>query len=316
MEQGVMELGQLRRAATAWYAEHARELPWREAGTSPWQVLLSEVMSQQTPVARVAPVWRDWVSRWPGPRDLAEASTAEVLRAWGRLGYPRRALRLQECAAVIVERHGGEVPDHEEELLALPGVGPYTAGAVVSFAHHRRAVVLDTNIRRVLGRVFAGEALPAPTLTRSEQQRASELLPTEAAESVSWNSAVMELGALVCTARNPRCGACPLASSCRWLSLGRPADAHAAGRRRQPWHGTDRQARGRVLHALRDAADNTGIVAADLLTDLHRAGHDEVQADRALATLLDDGLIVADEDADQITYRLPGEYGVPSKARR
>src|SRR5699024_4997249 len=133
--------------------------------------LVSEVMLQQTPVVRVEPVWREWMARWPTASGLAEAPTADVLRAWGRLGYPRRALRLQDCARALVERHAGDVPERFEDLLALPGVGAYTAGAVTAFAFGRRAVVLDTNVRRVLGRVFDGDALPHPHQTVAEVRR-------------------------------------------------------------------------------------------------------------------------------------------------
>ena len=155
-----------------WYDAHARDLPWRRPGTTPWEVLVSEVMSQQTPVARVVPAWQEWMRRWPGPAELAQAPTAAVLRVWGRLGYPRRALRLIECARSVVEQHGGVLPDDLDALLALPGVGEYTAGAVLAFAHGRRALVLDTNVRRVLARAVGGQALPAPSLNRAERERA------------------------------------------------------------------------------------------------------------------------------------------------
>ena len=209
----------------AWYDAHARDLPWRRPGTTPWEVLVSEVMSQQTPVARVVPAWQEWMRRWPGPAELAQAPTAAVLRVWGRLGYPRRALRLIECARSVVEQHGGILPDDLDALLALPGVGEYTAGAVLAFAHGRRALVLDTNVRRVLARAVAGQALPAPSLNRAERERALGLLPDDDSTAAHWSVAVMELGALVCTAREPNCGVCPWEVSCAWLAAGRPADA-------------------------------------------------------------------------------------------
>ena len=160
-----------------WYQDHARDLPWRRPGTTPWGVLVSEVMSQQTPVSRVTPAWTAWMARWPGPADLAGAPVAEVLHAWGRLGYPRRALRLRECAAAVVERYDGVLPADPDALLALPGVGEYTAGAVLAFAYGRRALALDTNVRRVLARAVGGSALPAPSLVRAERDRAAALLP-------------------------------------------------------------------------------------------------------------------------------------------
>ena len=298
-------------AVIAWYDAHARDLPWRRPGTTPWEVLVSEVMSQQTPVARVIPAWQEWMRRWPGPVELAQAPTAEVLRVWGRLGYPRRALRLIECARSIVERHGSVMPDDPDALLALPGVGEYTAGAVLAFAHGRRALALDTNVRRVLARAVGGQALPAPGLNRAERERALHLLPDDDATAAHWSVAVMELGALVCTARDPDCDACPWRNSCAWLAAGRPADVHADRRRPQAWHGTDRQARGLVMARLREAADGRAVETGELMACVTRAGSrtanglvsDPDQPARALASLLADGLIATDDDG--ATYRLP-----------
>ena len=267
-------------------------------------------MSQQTPVARVIPIWQEWMRRWPGPVELARAPTAEVLRVWGRLGYPRRALRLIECARSVVAQHGSVLPDGLDALLALPGVGEYTAGAVLAFAHGRRALVLDTNVRRVLARVVGGQALPAPSLNRAERERALHLLPDDDPSAAHWSVAVMELGALVCTAREPDCSACPWRSSCAWLAAGRPADVHAGRRRTQAWHGTDRQARGLVMARLRQAVDGRPVEAAELVACAARAGSrstggapDPDQPRRVLASLLDDGLIATDDDG--ATYRLP-----------
>lgn len=268
-----------------WYRSAARDLPWRAPDCSPWGVLVSEVMLQQTPVSRVEPRWREWTDRWPTPEALVAAPTAEVLRAWGSLGYPRRALRLVECARVVVDRHDGELPADHAALLALPGVGPYTAGAVLAFAHGRRALALDTNVRRVLARAVDGVALPPPHLGAAETRRAEALLPDDDATAARWSQAVMELGALVCTARVPRCGKCPLADRCAWLRAGRPADAHAARRRRQAWAGTDRQARGRIMGVLRDS--QVPVSDADLATCWPA---DEQRA-RALAGLVADGLV-------------------------
>ncbi|MHB1289531.1 HhH-GPD family protein [Georgenia sp.] len=293
-------------AVLAWYDTHARDLPWRRPRTSPWAVLVSEVMLQQTPVVRVEPAWRAWMDRWPMPADLATARPADVLRAWDRLGYPRRALRLQECARVVVEQHDGEVPGTVEALLALPGVGTYTASAVAAFAFGRRAVVLDTNVRRVLGRALQGQALPAPSLGRAERDRAETYLPQPVAESVRWNVGVMELGALVCTARSPRCDVCPLVTACAWRRAGRPGDEHAAGRRSQAWRGTDRQVRGRIMAHLRALPDGARCTGPDLLA----AGADgadpaalpdPTQPARALDSLLADGLVVSLEGL----FRLP-----------
>lgn len=289
-------------ALAHWFAEHRRDLPWRDPGTTPWGVLVSEVMSQQTPVARVAPVWQEWMARWPAPADLARAQTAEVLRAWGNLGYPRRALRLIECAQALVARHGGRLPTELDELLALPGVGQYTAGAVMAFAYGRRALTLDTNVRRVLARAVGGTALPPPSLGRAERERAEALLPGDDAEAARWSMAVMELGALVCTAKDPRCAQCPWRPGCAWQAAGRPADAHAGRRRVQAWHGTDRQARGMVMARLRATGPGEVVSRAELLAAARRAGEraaggagdaDPDQPERALASLEADGLIVS-----------------------
>ncbi|QIK84817.1 A/G-specific adenine glycosylase [Sanguibacter sp. HDW7] len=241
-------------------------------------------MSQQTPVARVEPSWRAWLERWPGPAELAAAEAADVLRMWGTLGYPRRALRLQDCARTIVERHGGEVPSTSEELLALPGIGPYTTGAVLAFAFGRRAVVLDTNVRRVLARAVAGTALPHPHQTAGEVRLAEQVLPDDDASAAAWAAASMELGALVCTARAPRCGECPVADLCAWRLAGSPPDEHAGRRRTQAWEGTDRQCRGRVMGALRAAS--VPVPRAELA----ELWPDAAQLERCIATLVEDHL--------------------------
>src|SRR6476620_4629172 len=158
----------LRERVLTWYAEHARELPWREPSASPWAVMVSEFMLQQTPVARVLPVYEQWLTRWPSPAALAADAPGEAVRAWGRLGYPRRALRLHAAAGAMTEQHGGAVPSTEAELLTLPGVGTYTAAAVATFAFGERTTVVDTNVRRVLARVVEGRQHAAPSLTRSE----------------------------------------------------------------------------------------------------------------------------------------------------
>ncbi|WP_245885860.1 A/G-specific adenine glycosylase [Xylanimonas oleitrophica] len=286
-----------------WFATARRDLPWRAADRTPWGVLVSEVMLQQTPVVRVEPAWRAWMERWPTPAHLAAASTADVLRAWDRLGYPRRALRLQECARAVVERHGGAVPDDEEALRALPGIGEYTAAAVRAFAFGRRSVVVDTNVRRVLARTITGAALPAPSPTAAERAVAAAVVPDGDADAAAWAAASMELGALVCTARSPHCltdpGACPVADLCAWRAAGYPADEHAHRRRAQSWHGTDRQCRGRIMAVLRTAPGPVGRVALDaaLATE-----PDDPQVTRCLGGLVEDGLV---EQDDAGAYRLP-----------
>jgi len=278
----------------AWYDEHARELPWRSPAATPWSVMVSEFMLQQTPVARVLPVHEQWLATWPSPADLAAAPAGEAVRAWGRLGYPRRALRLHAAATAIVERHDGAVPGSYDDLLALPGIGDYTAAAIASFAFGRRHVVLDTNVRRVLARTVTGVELPAPAVTRAERVTAAELLPEDEPTAATWAVAVMELGALVCVAAAPRCGACPVANACAWRAAGYPA-YDGPPRKVQTWAGTDRQCRGRLLAVLRDTE---GAVPA---ARLDAAWAEEAQRVRCLASLVADGLVVPTDTG----YALP-----------
>ena len=251
--------------------------------------MVSEFMLQQTPVARVLPVFGAWLERWPSPGALAAAPSGEAVRAWGRLGYPRRALRLHAAATAILERHGGEVPHSYADLIALPGVGDYTASAIASFAFDARHAVLDTNVRRVFARAVGGVLFPATSLTRAERDVAEDLLPDEA--PATWAVAVMELGALVCTATSPTCDSCPISHLCAWNTSGRPA-YDGPPRRSQSWNGTDRQARGRLLAVLRD---EDGPVPR---SRLDTAWSDVPQRERALASLLADGLMVATGAAD------------------
>ncbi|MFP3459468.1 A/G-specific adenine glycosylase [Arthrobacter globiformis] len=277
-------------------------------------MLVSEIMLQQTPVVRVLPVWEEWIRRWPEPAALARESAGEAVRAWGRLGYPRRALRLHAAAAAIERDHGGEVPSDYTELLGLPGVGSYTAAAVAAFAFGRRETVVDTNIRRVHARLFSGAALPAPALTAAEMRLAAELLPSDAGTSVRWNASVMELGALVCTARSPKCAACPVRHRCAWLAAGEPPPSYTP--KGQAWHGTDRQVRGGVMAVLRladapvpaemfqQAPADLGFEASGIgvpLAALQRLNCAPEQLERALAGLLADGLA----ELHQGGYRLP-----------
>ncbi|WP_414004314.1 A/G-specific adenine glycosylase [Pseudarthrobacter sp. IC2-21] len=271
-------------------------------------------MLQQTPVVRVLPVWQEWLERWPTPAGLAGEPAGEAVRSWGRLGYPRRALRLHAAAAAIVRDHGGTVPGTFAELLALPGVGSYTAAAVAAFAYGRRETVVDTNIRRVHARLFSGVALPSPSLSATEMRLAAELLPDDAGTSVRWNAAVMELGALVCTARAPKCTDCPVRDSCAWLAAGEPPPSYVP--KGQAWHGTDRQVRGAVLAVLRLADSpvppemfqrepaDLGFAAEGIgvpLAALHRLNSAPEQLERALAGLLGDGLAELHEGG----YQLP-----------
>jgi A/G-specific adenine glycosylase len=269
-----------------WYAQHARDLPWRRPDTTPWAVMVSEFMLQQTPVERVRGPWAAWLERWPTPEALAAAPAGEAVRAWGRLGYPRRALRLHQAAVAISERFDGQVPSDLESLRSLPGVGSYTAAAIASFAYGRRAVVLDTNVRRVISRVALGTAQPTSAPSRLELAVADRLAPRDSARAARWAVASMELGAMVCVARTPRCADCPVHDLCAWRGSGAPAWA-GPPRRGQAYAGTDRQARGALLAVLRSADEP---VDDD---ELAAAWVDRAQRDRALASLVADGLVVA-----------------------
>ena len=292
-------IGQAQRDAfqaqvVGWFDLAERDLPWR--GAQPWAVMVSEFMLQQTPVSRVLEPFAAWMSRWPTPSDLARESPGEAVRMWGRLGYPRRALRLHASAAACVEHHHGRVPDSIDELRALPGVGEYTAAAISAFAFNRRCAVLDTNVRRVHARVFDGLAYPTTTsITHGERERADQLLPADPPQAARLSVAVMELGALVCTARSPQCQTCPLQNLCAWNLQGQPA-WDGPPRRGQTYEGTDRQCRGRLLKALQDAAKpvNRSILEA--------VWADSIQRERALDSLVADGLI---EPIEQDLFALP-----------
>ncbi|HEX7740447.1 MAG TPA: A/G-specific adenine glycosylase [Marmoricola sp.] len=265
-----------------WFDEHARDLPWREPSASPWAVMVSEFMLQQTPVSRVLPAYDAWIERWPTPAALASSPAGEAIRMWGRLGYPRRALRLHAAAVAIVAEHGGEVPVDHDELLALPGVGAYTAAAISAFAFDGREPVLDTNVRRVYARALGGAEFPGTSPTRAERDLAAALVPDD--HPGQWAVAVMELGALVCTAAKPSCGRCPIRTTCAWHAAGRPA-YDGPPRRGQTYAGTDRQCRGRLLAVLRDSDGSVAKARLDAVWS------DIAQRERALETLIADGLI-------------------------
>lgn len=269
-----------------WFAQHARKLPWRAPDRTAWGVLVSEFMLQQTQVDRVLPIWTSWMHRWPTPADLAQAPADEVLRHWGRLGYPRRARWLQQAAAVITGSHAGRVPDDMQALRELPGIGEYTAAAVCAFAYGQPTVVLDTNIRRVLIRVDAAKALPSAHVTNVERATATRFVAAAGQSGAVWSAAVMELGALVCRARRPVCEACPIAAACRWRQEGFPGEL-APQRRQAAYAGSDRQARGAILDRLRTASDPIAI------EHLASVWPDDAQRERAVTSLLADGLVHA-----------------------
>ena len=275
------------RRLAAWWQANARDLPWRFGRTTPWGVLVSEVMSQQTQMGRVVPYWTDWMDRWPDAAALAAAPKAEVISAWGRLGYPRRALRLQECAHVVAVDLADSLPNDYDGLVALPGVGDYTASAVLSFAFGIRVAVVDTNIRRVLSRAFLGKESRGGAASVEERELALAMLPADASASATWNQSVMELGALVCTAKNPRCERCPLSDCCLFLAAGRPGLGERRTRPRQRFQGTDRQVRGIVLAALRERPAGSVLERAAV----RALWRDQAQLDACVASLDDDGLI-------------------------
>lgn len=277
-------------ALTAWYRVHARDLPWRRAEYlaryGAWGVLVSEFMLQQTPVARVIPHLEAWLARWPDASSLAAATPAEVLQQWANLGYPRRALWLHRAATVITDEHDGHTPRDVPALLALPGIGDYTARAVAVFAFGDRHPVVDTNTRRVIARAVHGRAQPEAPSTRDLDDMLA-LLPDDRAGAAIVNAAMMELGATVCTARNADCGRCPLAAECAWRAAGYP-ESEDRRRKQARYEGSDRQARGGVLRALRHA-DGHRLPAESVLADWP----DRVQRDRAIDSLVADGLLEA-----------------------
>jgi A/G-specific adenine glycosylase len=274
-----------------WAAAERRDLPWRQT-RDPWAVLVSELMLQQTQVARVVARYDAFLAVYPTPASCARASLADVVRAWAGLGYNRRAAHLHRCAQAVVERHDGTVPDQLDQLLPLPGVGAYTARAVLAFAYERDVAVLDTNVARVLARAVAGCNIRG----RAEAQRlADSLVP--AGQGWAWNQALIDLGATCCLARAPRCDRCPVVRTCAWAAAGWPAPDPASGSAgtsavQGRFAGSDRQGRGRLVDALRHGPvrlAGTDLAAACGWPD------DAERAARVVDALVDDGLAVASE---------------------
>jgi A/G-specific adenine glycosylase len=290
-------------ALLAWGDRTLRHLPWR-ATRDPWAVLVSEVMAQQTGVERVIGYWHAFLDRFPTPAACAAAPAGDVVRLWAGLGYNRRAVNLHRCAQAVVERHGGTLPDRLGELLALPGIGPYTARAVLAFAFEQPVGVVDTNTGRVLAR---WEGRP---LRRAEAQALADALVPEdggargaggggddagsGGRSWAWNQAVMELGGTVCRRRRPDCAACPVRRWCAWAAAGLappdPADGSAGVSAGQPrFEGSDRQGRGRLVEALCRGP----VPVADAAAVMGWPG-DPARADRVVVALLGEGLAVSD----------------------
>ena len=274
----------------------------RAADVSDWGTLVFEIMSQQTPIARVQPIWLEWMQRWPTPEDVAAASSADIIVAWANLGYPSRALRLKACAATIVEKHGGEVPLTLKELTLLPGVGTYTASALLAFRHGIRLPVLDTNVRRVLVRFLDGREFPPHTTpSKAETMRADAILPEDGHHAAEVSLALMEFGALVCTQLSPSCDECTIHKHCAWAVAGHPKDEKRPTP--QPYAGTDRQARGRIMKALRTAhfEGTDGLTKRKVLDAARIDGGDRYQPTRVYRALLKDGMIVFNEDTQLVT---------------
>ena len=285
-----------------WFAAHQRDLPMRAQGVSDWGTLVFEIMSQQTPISRVQPIWLEWMERWPTPADLATASSADIIVAWANLGYPSRALRLKACAAAIVEKHDGEVPLTMKELTLLPGVGTYTASALLAFRHGIRVPVLDTNVRRVLVRFLDGREFPPHTTpSKAETMRADALLPEDGHRAAEVSLSLMEFGALVCTQLSPSCDECAIHANCAWAAAGYPKDEKRPTP--QPYVGTDRQARGRIMKALRTAhfEGKEGLTKRRVLDVARIDGGDRYQPSRVYRALLKDGMIIYDEDTKRVT---------------
>jgi A/G-specific adenine glycosylase len=273
-------------ALISWWEERRRDLPWR-ATRDPWEVLVCEVMAQQTQVARVAERWRPFLDRFPTATALAEAPVAEVVRWWSGLGYNRRALNLHRCAQAVVTDHDGRLPADLGALLALPGIGPYTARAVLAFAFEADHGIVDTNTARVLARI-AGRPLTA----REVQVAADRAVPHR--QAWAWNQAMLDLGATVCRRRATECERCPMADGCAWAAAGRPspdpADTSAGVGRGQPrFEGSDRQGRGRLVEALRQ-----GPVPVAAAGDVMAWPDDDARVDRVVTSLVADGLIRVD----------------------
>ena len=285
-----------------WFATHKRDLPMRTADVSDWGTLVFEIMSQQTPIGRVQPIWLQWMERWPTPADVAAASSADIIVAWANLGYPSRALRLKACAAAIIEKHDGEVPLSLKELTLLPGVGTYTASALLAFRHGIRVPVLDTNVRRVLVRFLDGKELPPHTTpSKAETMRADALLPEHGHSAAEVSLSLMEFGALVCTQLSPSCDECTISNNCAWALAGFPKDEKRPTP--QPYAGTDRQARGRIMKALRAAhfEGTDGLTKRRVLDAARIDGGDRYQPTRVYRALLKDGMIVYNEDTKRVT---------------
>ncbi len=292
-------------ALLAWYAAHGRDLPWRRTH-DPYHILVAEVMLQQTQVDRVLPKYREFLETYPTVASLAAAPRADVLRLWSGLGYNLRAVRLHQTAQDVVERHGGRFPETVAVLLNLRGVGPYTAGAIACFAYRQQVTFMDTNVRRVLGRVLLGVLAPTPADDRLVLPAAEAVLP---ADAYAWHQALMDLGATVCVSRKPRCAACPLLTHCAAQAvLAQPlmhvAEPRATYRTKEaPFRGSRRYYRGRIVEALRSLPPAVGMAIPALQAHLTAlgAGLTAPKLDTIIAGLVKDGLVVVETTDGGVT---------------
>jgi A/G-specific adenine glycosylase len=277
-----------------WYAANGRDLAFRRT-KDPWAILVSEVMAQQTQAARAAEAWTRFMARFPTPAALAAVSPATVIREWRGLGYNRRALALHGAATVMVEEHDGSVPESLDALMRLPGIGPYTARAVLALAFNQPVTALDVNIRRVLGRAFIGEAVPP----RALQVAADGLVPDGRADT--WTHALMDIGAAFCRPRDPRCARCPLRTECRYVASGPQPVAAASGARPRTtepirFESTTRWLRGRIIDRLRDAPEWVKF-------DAGIGTHDRIAVGACLSRLASEGMIDLDDERARLTGR-------------
>ena len=296
----------LQKRLLAWFQTQGRDLPWRQT-RDPYAVLVAEVMLQQTQVERVVPKYRAFLERFPTLAALAAAPTADVIRAWAGMGYNRRALHLQRAARAAVQQYGGRLPEDLPGLRRLDGIGPYTAAAVACFALGQQLPVLDTNVKRVLGRIYwGGPGLAESTL----MQTAQDVLPQ--GRAWEWNQALMDLGATVCRAHKPRCPECPVQASCRavagHVAASRVADQRATYRAGSaPFQGSPRYYRGRIVARLRELAPGAGMEAMVLgsLVKAEFAPHELGWLLELLAGLERDGLVSLERQAGTVRVSLP-----------
>ncbi len=302
----LVSLSVIQQTLLDWYARVGRDLPWRHT-RDPYAILVSEIMLQQTQVDRVVPKWEAWLAEFPTLAALADAPTSAVIRAWAGLGYNRRAVNVQRLAQVVVAAHGGRIPDDVAELRTLPGIGPYTAGAVAAFAYNRSVAMVDVNIRRLLHRLFVGAEVPEYRIAEGAiWSLARAAVPT--GRSADWHQALMDLGSAICRPR-PQCDVCPVRDWCRaapeFAIL--PPDAPRPTRSQGTWEGSNRQYRGRILRVL-GALPHGASLSLPVLGAQVRAGYtddDTVWLRTLVDALARDGLIHCDERNGETAVALP-----------